>query len=606
MPENGFLDGTQLRGALVSACDYVQAQRAELNRINVFPVPDGDTGTNLALTAASIADHLRGRTDASVGAVARDAAEGAVLGARGNCGMILSHFLLGFADAVGARERLSVPEFAGALRGAVEHVYRALERPVEGTIITIMRAVAEQAEKLPGADFTQLMPEILEAAKEALARTPDLLPALRAAGVVDAGAKGFVHLIEGITAYMAGDPLTAVEGPVSSAPSPFAAAAATYPTESERYRFCTEALVRGDGIPDSDAIRGVMRQRGDSLVVIRTGELLKVHIHTDEPEGVFDYLRTLGELAAHKAEDMQAQHEAVERAAAAGHLQLARRTAVIVTDSAGDLPDDVLRAHGIYRVPLNLIFDDQVLRDGVDITPAQFLERLRAGAHPTTSQPAPGAFAEAFRRAARDGEGIVAVMLGSALSGTFASAEAAAKLFTEVPIHVVDSGRASLSQGMLALRAAELVEEGWSAERIVPELLRIRGRSGLLFTLENYDRLLASGRVGRGRALLGTLLDIKPILSIDEQGKVTPAARVRGSRNVLPRVLEIVEAALPKGAERVRFGIIQIAAEEIAAEVADALRQRFGARDIMITPATPVIATHTGPGTWGVAWQVED
>jgi DegV family protein with EDD domain len=302
---------------------------------------------------------------------------------------------------------------------------------------------------------------------------------------------------------------------------------------------------------------------------------------------------------------MQAQHAAMERASA-GHLQLARRTAVVVTDSACDLPDDVVRAHGIYRVPLNLIFDQRVLRDGVDITPVQFLERMRAGAHPTTSQPTPGAFADAFRRAARDGEAIIAVMLGSALSGTFSSAEAAAKLFEDVPMHVVDSGRASLSQGMLALRAAELVEQGWTAERIVPELLRIRGQSGLFFTLDNYDRLLASGRVGRGRAMLGTLLDIKPILAISEDGKVTPAARVRGARNVLPRLLEILERDIPGSAQQVRFGVIQIGAEEMAAEVVAALRKRFGARDVMIAPATPVIATHTGPGTWGVAYQVED
>ena len=605
MAETGYLDGTQLRGALVSACDYVQAQRAELNRINVFPVPDGDTGTNLALTAASIADHLRSGSDPSVGVVARAAAEGAVLGARGNCGMILSHFLLGFADSVGERKRLSVPEFAVALRGATEHVYRALERPVEGTIITIMRAVAEKAGELGPVELDELMREVLAAARESLERTPELLPALRAAGVVDAGAKGFVHLIEGIAAYLAGDPLTSVAGPVSSASSPFAAAAADYPTDSERFRYCTEALVRGSTIPSGDVIREQMRERGDSLVVIRTGELLKVHVHTDEPEEVFDYLRTLGELAAHKAEDMQAQHAAMERASA-GHLQLARRTAVVVTDSACDLPDDVVRAHGIYRVPLNLIFDQRVLRDGVDITPAQFLERMRAGAHPTTSQPAPGAFADAFRRAARDGESIIAVMLGAALSGTFSSAEAAAKLFGEVPMHVVDSGRASLSQGMLALRAAELVEQGWTAETIVPELLRIRGQSGIFFTLDTYDRLLASGRVGRGRALLGTLLDIKPILAISEDGKVTPTARVRGARNVLPRVLEILEREIPSTARQVRFGVIQVGAEEMAVEVVAALRERFGARDVMIAPATPVIATHTGPGTWGVAYQIED
>lgn len=605
MAEFGGLSGVQLRGALVSACDYVQAQRAELNRINVFPVPDGDTGTNLALTAASIADHLRAASDLSVGGVAKAAAEGGILGARGNCGMILSHFFLGFAESVGDRTVLTVAEFVEALRAAVRHVYRALERPVEGTIITVMSAIADAAERFSDADFPELMREIVEAAREALERTPDLLPALRAAGVVDAGAKGFVHLLEAIAAHLAGDPLVAAAGPVDQSEAPFAAAAAEYPTESERYRYCTEALVRGPDLPGSDAMRAALRDRGDSLVVIRTADLLKVHLHTDEPEELFDYLRGLGELAAHKAEDMRAQHAAVERAAA-GHLQLARRPAVIVTDSAADLPEEVVRAHGIGVVPLSVIFGDSALRDGIDISATEFVQRLREGAHPTTSQPTPAAFASRYERAAGDGEAIVVVTLASALSGTHASAEAAAKRFDAVPVHVVDSRAATLTQGLLALRAAELAEQGWTPDRIVPELNRVRDQSGLFFTLDSYDRLLASGRVGRGRALLGTLLDIKPILSLDEGGTVIPAARVRGARNVLARVLDLIEAALPAGARSIRFGVIHVDAEETATSVVAALRTRFGPRDILVAPATPVIATHTGPGAWGVSWMVDD
>jgi uncharacterized protein len=600
------LDGAELRGALISACDYVQGSRAELNRINVFPVPDGDTGTNLALTAASISDHLRASRHDSVGGVARAAAEAGVLGARGNCGMILSHFLLGFADSIGERVQVTVAEFVTALRAAVEHVYRSLERPVEGTIITIMRAVAEQAESLRTSDFGELMRGILAAAREALARTPELLPALRKAGVVDAGAKGFVHLLEGIAGYLAGDPLVAAEAPVDSSPPPFAAAAAEYPAESEVYRFCTEALVRGAALPEADLVRAALRDRGDSTVVIRTATMLKVHIHTDEPEGVLEYLRSLGELAAHKAEDMHAQHAAMGRAARGGHLALARRPAALVSDSAVDLPEEVIRAHGIRVVPLNLIFEDRALRDGVDITSAEFVERMQAGAHPSTSQPTPAAFLDAYRKAAEDGEAVLVVTLSSGLSGTFSAAESAARLLPDTAVHVFDSRGASLTQGLLTLRAAELVEQGWTLDRLAPELTRIREQSGLLFTVANYDRLLASGRVGRGRAMLGTLLRIKPVLSIDLQGKVVPVARVVGARNVLPRVLDLIQDAIPVHARRVRFGVIHVGAEEEATAVAGALRTRFGARDIMIVPATTVIATHTGVGTWGIAYQVED
>jgi DegV family protein with EDD domain len=527
--------------------------------------------------------------------------------------MILSHFLLGLADGIGERTRLTVEEFVGALRVAADHVYRALERPVEGTMITVMRAIAEEGESVETADFRELMRMLLDRARIALAETTELLPALRAAGVVDAGAKGFVHLLEGIAAYIAGDPIVAAKEPYESEPVPLAAGEVEYPTASERYRFCTEALVRGKALPDSDAVRATLRERGDSLVVIRTGTLLKVHLHTDEPEEVFDYLRGLGRLAAHKAEDMQVQHEAASRAAS-GHLKLVRRPVVVVTDSAGDLPEDVVRQHGIPVVPLNLLFEESALRDGVDVSAAEFARRLREGANPTTSQPAPAAFREAYDRAAGDGNSIVVVTLAASLSGTHASADAAAKRWragapegeSPVPIHLVDSRGVSLLQGLLALRAAELGERGWTPERILPELERVRDRSGIFFTLESYDRLLASGRVGRGRALLGTLLDIKPILTLDREGRVEPAARVRGSRNVLPRMMELLEKALPADTARLKFGVIHVDAAETAAAVVEALRQRFGGtHDVLVSPATPVIAAHTGPGTWGVVYQAE-
>lgn len=604
------LDGAALRGALLTAHEYVQRHRADLNRINVFPVPDGDTGTNLALTVSSIADRLRGGTETSVGVVARDASEAAIMGARGNCGMILSHFLLGFSDAIGTRATLSVTDFAPVLRAATEHVYRALEKPVEGTMITIMRAIADEAERLQHGDFVALFERLMVKAREALASTPDLLPALKRAGVVDAGAKGFVHLLEGISSFVAGDPLVALsDAPEWEAEPPFAAAAVEYPENSETFRFCTEALVRGSAIPEADAVRAVLREKGDSLVVIRTGELLKVHVHTDEPEEVFTYLRTLGTLATHKAEDMHAQHASVERAAAAGHMTLARRPVTIVADTAVDLPDEVVRAHGMHLVPLSLIFGDQVLRDRIDISAEEFVEKLKAGAHPSTSQPAPAAFLETFRRASEEGEAVIAVLLSSGLSGTFASAQAAVKQrkADDVPVHLFDTRGGSVLQGLLAMKASELGELGWEPERIVMELKRIRDQSGILVVLDTFERAVASGRVGRGRAWLGSILDIKPILEIDDAGKLAPVAKVRGKPQVLPKVLELLEKRVPRSTKKVRFGIFHVAVPEVLDEVGAELKARYGPdRDLLTAPGTPVIATHAGEGAWGLAYMVED
>ncbi|HSG48268.1 MAG TPA: DegV family protein, partial [Longimicrobiales bacterium] len=383
-----YIDGPRLRRSLVAACEYASGQRGELNRINVFPVPDGDTGTNLALTVRAISDHLARNRDRAVSDVAREAAQAAVLGARGNCGMILSHFLLGFSRELENRVRITAEEFGAALKAGVQNLYAALERPVEGTILTVMRETAEAADAAGIPDFVPLVDHLVGQARDSLARTPDLLPVLRAAGVVDAGAKGFVSLLEGVRSLIAGDPLTAVE--VSEGEGAGAAGVA-YPDESERYRYCTEALVRGPALPQQDVVKRHLRELGDSLIVIRAGTVLKVHIHTDEPEDVFRYLRSVGTLATHKAEDMRLQHEAVERA---GHVSLARRPVAIFTDSAGDLPEEVVRAHGIHVTPLLLIDGDKTFRDGIDITAAEFHKRLEepAAALPTTSQPAPADF----------------------------------------------------------------------------------------------------------------------------------------------------------------------------------------------------------------------
>jgi hypothetical protein len=600
-----YLDGARLRRTLLAGCTFVQSRRAELNRINVYPVPDGDTGTNLALTAAAIADALRSSRDAALGTVARQVADAAILGARGNCGMILSHYLLGFADAVAGTERIDAVQFAAALAHAAEHVYRSLDRPVEGTILTIMREISEEAHTAATRDFADLLEMLLVRARAACERTPELLPALRAAGVVDAGAKGFVHLMEGMLAYVHGDPFVALaEVPVFE---DVGAAAGTveFSPQHERFRFCTEALVRGTALPDEASARAWLRGRGDSLIVIRGQDLLKVHIHTDDPEEIFAWLRTHGRLATHKAEDMAAQHATIERAATS-HVQLARRAISLVTDSGCDLPLDIVRAHGIRVVPLMLVFEHEALQDGIDIDAAGFVERLRAGERATTSQPAPRAFLEAFRAAAEEGETVLAVILGAGLSGTYQSAEAAARLLEGTRIRLVDSAAASLAQGLLVLRAAELAELGQGAEAIAGELARIRQQSGICFTVETFDNLLASGRVGRGQVMIAGLLDIKPILAIGTDAKVQPLAKVRGSRNVLPRMLDLLAERIPPTARKLRFGVVHVGAPELLEPISAALTARFGAHEIITAPASPVLATHLGPGAWGIAWQLED
>ena len=601
----GYIDGPRLRRALTAGCHWAQLQRGELNRINVFPVPDGDTGTNLYLTVQAITDHLAHSTERSVAVVAQEAAKAAVLGARGNCGMMLSHFLLGFARSIEGKTRIGASDFGGALEAGVQNLSEALEAPVEGTILTVMRDTARAVSGAQMEDIAPLAEHMLDRARDSLERTPELLPVLSAAGVVDAGAMGFVSLLEGVVMFLRGDPLSTDSEEDFTVAAPVVASI-EYPERVERYRFCTEALVRGNDLPDQAEVRGSLRARGDSMIVIRSDDVLKVHIHTDEPEEVFSFLKGLGDLVTHKAEDMGAQYDAVERASGS-HLALARRPVGVLTDSAADLSEEIVRAHGIQVVPMMLVDGDEVYRDGVDVTPERFHKMLGSQVRlPTTSQPPPASFLEGFRRAAADAEQVVGVVLSSRLSGTYASAEAAATQEPDLPIHLADSRGVSLLQGLLVLKATELAEMAMPVDEIVKELSRIRDQSGIMFTIETFDRLLASGRVSRSKAFFGTLLNVKPILAIDREGKVVPRGTAIGRKRVILALLEAVAEDIGCVPETVRFGIVHVGIPEIISEVRELLVARYGEVEILSAPVTPVIATHIGIGAWGLAFMVED
>jgi DegV family protein with EDD domain len=258
--------------------------------------------------------------------------------------------------------------------------------------------------------------------------------------------------------------------------------------------------------------------------------------------------------------------------------------------------------------PMSLVSGDRVYRDGVDITAAEFHERIRSGGElPTTSQPAPADFIATFEEALEEGEAVVAVMVSSTLSGTFQAAESAADRVEAGKIHVFDSLGASVLQGLLVLKAAELAELGRTPAEILEELARVRRQSGLLFTVATFDRLLASGRVGRGTALVGRILAIKPILGLDPEGRVHRFGQALGVERARAELLRILREQIPAHAKKIRFGIVHVGMPEIVDPVSEKLRSEYGEHvEILAAPATPVIATHLGIGTLGVIFTVED
>ena len=481
-------------------------------------------------------------------------------------------------------------------------MYESLDDPREGTILTVAREAAAAAERTAAEteDFGEFMRGLLDEGERALARTPELMVALREAGVVDAGGKGFVRMLEGVVRCIEGDPILPALSTNGSSPEVVSIPAALVDVAADRdFRYCTEVLVRGEQLPAANEVRALLHSFGGSLVVAVAGDILKIHVHTDSPEAVFSYATRWGRVESTKADDMRAQHRKLAHPG--------RRPVAVVTDSSADLADVVLDRHRISLIPLQVTFDDATFRDRVELKPEEFYRRLRSARQlPTTSQPTPAEFVRVLRDARAEADEVVGVLLSSALSGTYASALAAVRAAGVSGVHLVDSRSASLGVGLLALRGSELAEEGWDGSRIAEELNRIRARSGMLLTVDRYDNLLRSGRVSRGKAWIAGMLDVKPILSLDEAGRVVPVDRVRGRENVVPRILELLERRLTPRPRAVRFGVAHAEAPEMAERVRTALVAAYGPKDCFISLATGVLGTHVGEGAWAIFYQVED
>jgi len=595
----GYVDGPRLARSMSAAADWVQAGREEINRLNVFPVPDGDTGTNFSLTLRAVADALQALGDASLRDTARTMAHAAVLGARGNSGMMLAHFLLGVSEILGELRQATSRDLARAIRRGSDTLYAALDEPREGTILTVAREAAEAAERAAqdSADVRTFMHRMLAESEQSLARTPELLAVLKEAGVVDAGGKGFVRMFEGVVRFIQGDPI------LPAAPfepgEAFNAAAFTEVAAERDFQYCTEVLVRGEQLPPANEVRVAMHGFGGSVQVAVAGDVLKIHVHTDTPEAVFSYAARWGAVTARKADDMREQHRRLR------HLD--RRAVAVVTDSSADLTDTILDRHQIALVPLQVVFGDQVFQDRLGLRPEDFYRRLRSSRTlPTTSQPTPGDFVRTFRSAGAEAESVVAILVAGALSGTFQAGVTAARVAGLDQVRVVDGRTVSLGLGMLALRAAELAESGWPADAIVTEVERLRTQNGVFLTVDTYDNLLRSGRVSRGKAWLAGMLDVKPILSLDREGRILPVDRVRGREALVARVLALIDRQLTPRPASVRFGVVHAEAPEEAERVRNALVAAYRPRDCFLALATGVLGTHVGTGAWAVFWQVED
>jgi hypothetical protein len=590
-----YLDGRRLKRAVLAGIDRLEERREQLNNINVYPVPDADTGTNMALTMRSVADELRHHFHRSIEKVCHAMAESAILGSQGNSGAILAQFIKGLADGLGGKATATTEDFAAAVYRARRAAYEALSKPHEGTILTVMKDWADHitSQQKKCDDFAVLLRSALARARESLSHTPEQLAVLKEHGVVDAGALGFIHLLEGITDYMEAGSLRAPEPgdmeDLGGGHDHFVFAHAPVDVTS---RFCTECVVRTEKDVSHEAVEADLEPLGESLVVVSGEGLLKVHIHTNRPAGLFEVMGRYGTILKKKTEDMQAQHDSavVDTAKVA-----------IIADSACDLPMEYLRKNFISIVPLKVMFGDEVFLDKMEMTPSEFMRKCEVSPHhPKTSQPAAKDYLRAYEEASRRAEAIVVVSLSGGVSGTYQAALTAANQFDRAPVHVVDSATVSVAQGLLVREARRMALEGMAANAIADRLRDLRKRARLFIALKNLDFIRRGGRVGFSKSLIARLLNIKPIIAFNDEGKTYSPGSAFGSRGVHRKIIGLAREEWSRY-QNYRIAVAHMAAPHVAEYYVKAIKTQAGLEDVPVIEATPVLGSHSGPGAAAIA-----
>ncbi|WP_320164821.1 DegV family protein [uncultured Trichococcus sp.] len=590
------LDSERLYNSFVSGAQEVIKNKNSLNEINVFPVADGDTGSNLSSTMHAII--VEAKISGSVKETMNSIADAALTGARGNSGIIIAQYINGIFLSLMDEETITIPSFAETVKNAVPYAYQAISNPVEGTIITVIRewADAVYSHKDLSATFSELFSKSLITANKSLEATTSRLKVLQDSKVVDSGAKGFVYFLQGFATFLHTGKLD-VE--VSDESEDLAFNEELIHSQGEiRHRYCTEALLSADSI-DLEALRAELERYGDSLIVAGNNHKARIHIHANAPEQVFQVLRKKGVILQQKADDMIRQNEsAFDR----------KYDIALITDSIADVPQAILDRYQVHMLPLNLNFDDTSYLDKVTMTPELFYPLLEeAIEYPKSSQPNPLIVEKYLETVLSHYDQVIIVTVAKEQSGTNSVFRNAVtkKLHEGKKIAVIDSKRNSGAEGLLVMKAAEMIAAETPFDEIVAAIERLRDRTNIFVSVNNLKYMVRSGRLSKVSGMAAMSINLKPVVSIDAQGKGSIAEKAfseKGNEKKLFRLLEKVNAQ-----EKVsRYAIVHANNPEKAESYRKRSVTLLGKEPEYIMNISTIVGMSAGVGTVAISYMCEE
>ncbi len=585
MPEYQLTNELIYKSFIFGAQNVIR-EKNSLNAINVFPVADGDTGSNLASMMTSIIERSKlGETSEET---IQSIVDAAIVGARGNSGIIFAEYIYGFSLAL-KEDIIDTDTFIKLVENASDYAYQAIAVPVEGTMITIMRAWAHALNKFKSvaSSFIELLGKAYDFVLIELSKTTEMLAVLKENKVVDAGAKGFVHFIEGFLKALKGEEVSLDIEKIENIEQLH-----VDHLEDSQNRYCTEALIRGNDI-DLEKMKSELTAFGDSLVVAGSNRTIRIHIHSNHPDQVFAYLDGIGQITEQKVDDMKRQFET------ANHRKY---PIALVTDSIADLPESMVDKYQIHMFPLNLLINDTNYYDKVTIQNSRFYELMDSvKTYPTSSQPNAKNLENFFSFLTTYYKDVIVVTVSKKMSGTYqAFIEASAK-FKNARINIINSKQNSGSEGLIVMKAAEMIDQGLPYEEILESIESLIPKSKILVSVKTLKYMVRSGRVSKVTGLIGKIMNLKPVISIDEDGNgiiFEKSLSLKSSNKKIQNHIESIQKT--EGIET--YAIVHCNALNRAQEYALKYEKIIGKQPAYIMDISTIVAMNAGIGTVAIAY----
>lgn len=568
----------------------VNAQE-KLNSINVFPVADGDTGTNLCLSLYPIINITNSQTEETVGSLLEKIADKLIDHSRGNSGSILAQFFQGMSDSAVDIEQFDTYQFLRSLKMGNRYAREALSEPVDGTILTVIDKFSESFEDSysneTNKDFSEIFSRAMVTTKEAVAETKNQLDVLRDSNVEDAGAKGFYILMNGFVEFI----VNGVSQKEPSSQKNFLdhQPEEIYPDSDEiEFQYCTECIISGNEI-DRRKIKEILLKHGNSIVVAGTKNKIKAHIHTDNPSFVFDEMKKFGTISSEKADDMKKQNKIIKNQ---------NKSFAVITDSAADITDEDIEELDINIIPIRIQLGQKSYLDKVTITPDEFFKELLVNtAQPTTSQPSVGEFRRHFQYLASHYNNVLSISVTGSISGTLQASESAAKkIKADGNIFTYNSLNASLGQGQIAVYAAKCAKNGKDIHSTLEELNTIRKNTITFGLIPNLKYAVQGGRVPKTVKLIADIFRLTPILVSTDDGFIVTKKFLFGKNHILKRFAKYI-AKNTSCNKKINISIGHAIAYEDAKTLKKFLETEIEQiNELKITELGTAIGVHGGPG----------